>query len=121
MSKESPFDPRNKPPEQHTRPEKILEKPCKIDLSKIDASKIPLAGKLGTLGQKILNDFKNARQLTDYDWEADCLMTEQMPKTILGRKHPQPVAEKLNQMNMTSINFSESNFGILHRGPQYPP
>ena len=61
MSHESPFDPRNKPPDQYLKPEVILEKPGKIDLRMIDASKIPLAGKLGTLGQKILSDFKNAR------------------------------------------------------------
>jgi len=53
-----------------------MDKPCKIDVSKIDATKIPIAGKLGTLGQKILSDFKNARQLTEYDWDVDCLMTE---------------------------------------------
>ena len=76
VNKDSPFDPRNKPPEQYTRPENILAKPCQIDLTKIDASKVPLAGKLGTLGQKILSDFKNAKRLTEYDWEKDCLMTE---------------------------------------------
>jgi hypothetical protein len=58
---DSPFDPRNKPPDQYVKPEVILEKPGKIDLTKIDTSKIPLAGKLGILGQKILDDFKNAR------------------------------------------------------------
>ena len=50
VSKDSPFDPKNKPPDQYIRPEVILDKPCKIDPNKIDASKIPLAGKLGTLG-----------------------------------------------------------------------
>ena len=76
VSYDSPFDPKNKPPEQYIKPEYILEKPSKLDLSKYDASKIPLAGKLGTLGKMILQDKKNARQLTDYDWDVDCLMTE---------------------------------------------
>ena len=61
VSRDSPFDPKNKPPDQYIRPENVIDKPCKIDLSKIDAKKIPLAGKLGMLGQKILSDFKNAR------------------------------------------------------------
>ena len=84
----------------------MLEKPGKLDLSKIDASKVPLAGKLGTLGQMILNDKKNARQLTDYDWDVDCFMTEQVPKVILGKKSPGPIADKLNQLNMTGVDFS---------------
>lgn len=50
VSQDSPFDPKNKPPDQYLRPENILDKPCKIDLKKIDCSKVPLAGKLGTLG-----------------------------------------------------------------------
>ena len=54
----------------------MIGKPCKIDVTKLDARKVPLAGKLGNLGQKILSDFKNARQLTDYDWNVDCYMTE---------------------------------------------
>ena len=50
VSQDSPFDPKNKPPDQYVKPENVIEKPCKIDLSQIDGSKIPLAGKLGTLG-----------------------------------------------------------------------
>lgn len=61
VGKDNPFDPKNKPPDQYIKPDYMIDKPCKIDVSKMDATKIPLAGKLGTLGQKILNDFKNAR------------------------------------------------------------
>jgi len=92
VCQESPFDPKNKPPAQYLRPENVIEKPGQIDLTRIDASKIPLAGKLGVLGQKILEDFKQARRLTDYDWEADCLMTEQVPKAKIGKKAPGPVS-----------------------------
>jgi len=58
VSWDSPFDPKNKPPDQYIKPEMILDNPGKIDLTKIDVTKIPLAGKLGILGQKILDDFK---------------------------------------------------------------
>mmetsp|Transcript_876 Transcript_876/g.1325 ORF Transcript_876/g.1325 Transcript_876/m.1325 type:complete len:111 (+) Transcript_876:555-887(+) len=33
VSQDSPFDPKNKPPDQYIRPENVIEKPCKIDLS----------------------------------------------------------------------------------------
>ena len=98
VSNENPFDPKNKPPAQHIRPDKVLDKPCKIDLTKIDVSKVPLAGKLGVLGQKILDDFKNARQLTDYDWEKDCLMTEQIARAKPGKKAPNAIAAKTNEL-----------------------
>lgn len=120
VSKESPFDPKNKPPDQYIRPENVIEKPCKIDLSKIDASKIPLAGKLGKLGQKILDDFKNARQLTDYDWEVDCLMTEQIPRPRLGKKAVNPITKKLGEIDMTGVDFARHNFGNLHQKTHFP-
>ena len=62
----------------------------------MDATKIPLAGKLGTLGQKILDDFKNARNLTDYDWDVDCFMTEQIPRAILGKQPALPPGRRPN-------------------------
>lgn len=120
VSYDSPFDPKNKPPDQYIKPEKMLEKPGKIDLTKIDVSKVPLAGKLGILGQMILDDKKNARQLTEYDWDVDCFMTEQIPKLILGKKSPQTVTEKLNQMDMTQVDFGTANFSLLHKSAQYP-
>lgn len=61
VSGDSPFDPANKPPNQYVQPENILDKPGKIDLKKIDVSKVPLAGKLGTMGQAIISDKKKAR------------------------------------------------------------
>ena len=115
VSPDSPFDPKNKPPEQYIRPENVIEKPCKIDLSKIDIKKIPLAGKLGVLGSKILNDFKTARQHTDYDWDVDCLMTEQIARAKPGKKAPNEIAPKLNEVNYIGINYEKSNFANLHR------
>lgn len=106
VSVDSPFDPRNKPPDQYIKPEQILEKPCKLDLNSIDVSQVPLAGKLGILGQKILEDFKKARQLCEYDWDQDYLMTEQVPKVSRGKKSPQPVADKLNHIDMRGANLS---------------
>lgn len=51
VSMDSPFDPKNVPPNQYLQPEKILEKPCKLDHTGIDATKIPFSGKLGELGK----------------------------------------------------------------------
>jgi len=120
VSKESPFDPKNKPPDQYLRPDNVIDKPCKIDLSKLDASKIPLAGKLGRLGEKILSDFKNARQFTDYDWHTDCLMTEQIPRAVLGKKATQPITAKLNEIDMSNVDFAKQNFANLHQSAQFP-
>ena len=72
-----------------------------MDLRKIDVRKVPLAGKLGTLGHKILSDFKNARQLTDYDWEVDCYMTEQIPRAKPGKKPQNTIAPKLNELDIS--------------------
>jgi hypothetical protein len=47
VSHDSSFHPLNKPPQQYLDYDKILEKPCKIDLKGIDTKGIPLAGKLG--------------------------------------------------------------------------
>ena len=68
----------------------------------------------------MLNDFKNAKRLTDYDWEAECLMTEQMPKQVMGRRPQPPMTQKLNKIDMSNVNFSEANFSLLHKTPQYP-
>ena len=75
---------------------------------------MPLAGKLGTLGQKILNDFKNAKRLTEYDWEKDCLMTEQLHRAVLGKKAPNKVIPKLSEITLDTSNLRENNFGMLH-------
>lgn len=119
VSPSSPFNPKNKPPDQYISPENVMEKPCKIDLTKIDGTKIPIAGKLGRLGQKILSDFKNARQLTEYEWDVDCLMTEQINRPKPGKKAPNAIAPKLNDIDMAGTNYMRANFSNLHRGAFY--
>lgn len=58
VSYDSPFEPNNIPPKEHLLADIILDKPGKIDLSRIDATKIPLAGRMGELGKLILNKDK---------------------------------------------------------------
>ena len=55
MSKENPFNEQNIPPIEHLTPDKILEKPCKIqNLQSLKDGK-PLAGKFSEIGQQIFN------------------------------------------------------------------
>ena len=41
-------------------------------------------------------------------------MTEQVPKAKIGKKAPGPITAKLNNINMTGVNFAKGNFGQLH-------
>ena len=50
VSYDSPFDPKNVPPQQYMQAEKILDKPGKIDLAKLEPATIPLAVRMGELG-----------------------------------------------------------------------
>lgn len=56
MSKDNYFHPDNEPPEDKRRQgnTRILEKPGRLDLKKIDDSKLPLAGKMTKIGEQIL-------------------------------------------------------------------
>jgi len=56
----NPFHAQNKPPAQHIVPEIITVNPCKLDMKGADTKKIPFSGKLGVLGQRILNDYRTA-------------------------------------------------------------
>ena len=58
--------------------------------------------------------------MTAYDWDTECMMTEQPPKAILGKISPQPVAEKLTKIDMKGVDFAQSNFSLIHRAAQYP-
>ena len=73
MSYDSPFDAKNIPPKQYLQEEKILEKPCKLDLTGIDASKIPYSGRLGELGKQILKygPGPKTKHLTTGPWHED--------------------------------------------------
>ena len=55
VSPDNPFDPVNKPPAQYIISEKVAENPGKLNFKSFDISKVPLAGKLGMLGQKIMS------------------------------------------------------------------
>jgi len=69
VSKDSPFDARNLPPQQYLQEELILKKPGQLDIASIDASKIPLAGRLSDIGQKILTlGGKEALFITTGPW-----------------------------------------------------
>ena len=64
----NPFHPKNVPPDQYIIPEKILEKPCKLDHRGFDAKTIPYSGRLGNFGYKIIEDHRKAQQVTSIDW-----------------------------------------------------
>lgn len=95
VSKDNPFDPHNKPPAQHLLPEKILDKPGAIDVTTMDASKIPLAGRLGELGLAILKAGPKAKHITTGPWNEE-QFREAKPRTIRGRLPPKQMAEKIN-------------------------
>jgi len=50
VSGDSPFDPVNKPPAQHLQADFILEKPGKLDMTKLERNSKPLAGRLTEIG-----------------------------------------------------------------------
>ena len=66
-----------------------------------------------------MSDFKNARQLTEYDWHKDCLMTEQIARAKPGKPKPNPIAAKANDLDMSNENYGKANFNNLHRGALY--
>lgn len=65
---ENPFHTKNAPPQQYLIPEKIIDKPCKIDHKGADSKKIPFSGKLGVHGFRIIEDYRKAGQVTSLDW-----------------------------------------------------
>lgn len=50
VSMDSPFEPRNKPPDQHLRPDNILEKPTRLNVQSMEKNQKPLAGRLTEIG-----------------------------------------------------------------------
>ena len=67
IGNDSPFHPKNAPPDQYLIPEKILEKPCKLHIEASDAKKIPFSGKVGVLGYRILENHRKAQHVTSID------------------------------------------------------
>lgn len=56
VSKDSPFDKLNIPPREYLEHDyEIAKSPNKINAQEMDASKIPLAGRITQIGQKILD------------------------------------------------------------------
>ena len=64
----NPFHPKNVPPEQYRIPEPITASPNKVTKSRKESNEIVYSGKMGALGQKILEDSRKASQLTSFDW-----------------------------------------------------
>ena len=102
VSYDSPFDPKNVPPNQYIQPEKILEKPCKLDLTGIDSSKVPLAGRLGQLGKEILKAGSKAKHLTTGPWKEEQFADVAAPRVVMGKKPPNKIADKLTGKTQAS-------------------
>ena len=113
---QSPFHPSNVPPDQYVIPEVILEKPCKLDHHGVDTRKIPYSGKLGTLGHKILADFKKAKYLTQGDWQEAQFQQQSKHKVTFTSRFKKPakdVTSKLTLRNFVhdpSVRYTDSNF-----------
>lgn len=108
VGKESPFHRDNKPPQDYLDQDKILEKPCKIDLKGINTSQIPLAGKLGALGAKIMSDPKHAKHFTTGPWDA-IQNFDHEPRALHGRKI-KPIAGKVCSIEMANHLADADNF-----------
>lgn len=113
VSYDSSLHPLNKPPLQYLEVEKILEKPCKIDFTGMNTTKIPLAGKLSLLGAKIMADPIGAKHLTTGPWDM-VQKYDHEPRAINGKK-PKPIAEKLGRFDISAHQGEVDNFQILHR------
>lgn len=70
VSKDSPFDPLNKPPRQYLEDDFILEKPGKLNLKDVRVGARPLAGKMSDIGEEIirLGSYK-AKHLVTGNWD----------------------------------------------------
>ncbi len=98
VSYDSSFHPYNKPPQQYLDNDKILDKPCKIDLKGIDTKNIPLAGKLGQLGAKIMADPGHAKHFTTGPWDV-VQIADHVPRYLHGRK-PKAITGKLGMIDL---------------------
>lgn len=120
VSYDSPFDPANKPPAQHLLPENVLEKPGKIDLKQYDATKIPLAGRMGELGKLIL-ERKMAKHISTGPFGEEQFKASD-PRTVRGRFKPgqQPARIEKIGVDVSELAdcheaFENVNFGFLHK------
>ena len=123
VSPDNPFDENNIPPKEHLIPNKILEKPGRINIGALDGSQIPMAGRLGELGKMILSGGKEAKHMTTGPW--DVIQQEYIPRAIRGRPPAKMVSEKVQNNTKTIVrgeasDFENFNFGQLHRTHIYP-
>ena len=100
--------------------EKILDKPGKIDLAKFDPATIPLAGRMGELGQLILKGKMRKDISTGPMGENQFKFSE--PRTVRGRFKPGQQPARIDKigidqlMNIATNNeFEDANFGFLHK------
>jgi hypothetical protein len=78
VSVDSPFDKNNIPPREYLEFDKpITDNPTKVNPKDFDQSKIPLAGRLSEVGQKILSlGGKKALYITTMNWGVGYPQTE---------------------------------------------
>ena len=106
VNQSSPFHPSNKPPEQYTVPEKIMEKPGHLDHRGRDTRNIAFSGKIGGLGTTILDDWRKAKHATNNDW------VEQFKCNPADSPHKKP--SKPITMKIMSENFERLGQGIQY-------
>ena len=100
---QNPFHTKNAPPKEYTVPDIITANPCKITHVGVDSRLIPYSGKLGTLGKKILEDYKKAAQVTSFDWN------EEQFKDY-GKVNPRKKPAKDITSKLTLDNFEKTGF-----------
>lgn len=70
FSPENPFNPKNVPPSSYCVPDKIIQKPNKMDLTVFDTKNVAMAGRMTELGDKILAlGCKKAKHLYTGHWK----------------------------------------------------
>lgn len=90
-----------------------MEKPCKINLKGINTKGIPLAGKLGALGAKIMADPFKAKYFVTGPWDV-VQTSDHVPRPLHGKKS-KPIAEKLGMIDIAARADETDNFQLLHR------
>ena len=114
VSPDNPFDENNIPPKEHLIANKILEKPGRINITSLDGSQIPMAGRLGELGKMILSGGKEAKHMTTGPW--DVIQQEYIPRAIRGRPPVKMVSEKVQNNTKTIVRGEPSDFENFNFG-----
>ena len=85
---ENPFNPLNNAPAEHIVSDIITESPCKLDMSHVDTKKIPYSGKIGGHGQKIIENWKTAGRVTEFNWLEEQFKLAGQEKSYNKRQQP---------------------------------